>query len=214
MVVLVVFAAYGLISQLADIGFDTIVDEISNAEWAWVAIAFILAQLTTVGDSYSLTGIVQNRVPFGPTIMYQYALKFISLAVPADAGAIAMNIRYMQKLGESTPAAVAQGPLLTIFAKGIDIILLIIASQVIGRTVALDDIDSGPVLRLLVLIVVIIAVGVVAVLAVPKLRAKVIPPIKERMSRSLLKSLRGGGPGCHAAIEFWSVLRVGVTALA
>ena len=40
----VIFAAYLLISQLADIGFGTIADELRDAELAWVVVALILAQ--------------------------------------------------------------------------------------------------------------------------------------------------------------------------
>lgn len=179
MVALTLFAAYALLSALADIGFDTIAEQVADAEWSWIAIAFILAQLTNVGEYVSLTGVVRNDVPFGPTIMFRYALSFIGLAVPSDAGAIAMNIRYMQKLGESTAAAVAQGPLLTVFSKGFDIILLLIAGRVIGETVDLDDLDSGPVLRLLLLVLILAVIGIVVVLSVKRYRDQVVPPIKE-----------------------------------
>ena len=61
--------------------------------------ALVCAQLTNIGEYFSLSGVVGTPIPFGPTIMFRYSLSFISLAVPADAGAIAMNIRYQQKLG-------------------------------------------------------------------------------------------------------------------
>ena len=57
-----------------------------------VVVAFVLAQLTNVGEYISLTGMVDRPVPFGPTIMFRYALSFISLAVPSDAGAIAIAV--------------------------------------------------------------------------------------------------------------------------
>ena len=179
MVVLTVFAAYALISSLADIGFDTIVDELSTATWGWVITALILAQLTNVGEWISLTGMVDRPVPFGPTLMFRYAISFISLAVPSDAGAIAMNIRYMQRLGVSPAAAVAQGPLLTIFTKIFDVLLLIITARIIGQTIELDDIDSGPALRILMLVVILAILGLLTVLFVPGLRARVLPPVKE-----------------------------------
>ena len=40
----VIFAAYLLISQLAEIGFDTIADELRKADAAWVVVALLLAQ--------------------------------------------------------------------------------------------------------------------------------------------------------------------------
>lgn len=181
MVVLTLVAASALISALTDIGLDTIADEVANASWAWIVTAFVLAQLTNVGEWVSLTGFVPG-VPFGPTFRFRYAISFISLAVPSDAGAIAMNIRYMQKQGVPWTAAAAQGPLLTIFSKGFDVLLLLLSAKVIGETVDLDEIDGGPALRLLLLVVVLVIVGVIVTLIVPKLRNRVVPPIKEGMS--------------------------------
>ena len=178
MVVLTVFAASALISALSDIGLETLADEVANASWAWIITAFVMAQLTNVGEWVSLTAFVP-RVPFGPTIRFRYAISFISLAVPSDAGAIAMNIRYMQKQGVTWAAAVAQGPLLTIFSKGFDVILLVLSAKVVGETVKLDDVDSGPVLRLIVLVVVLVVIGLIVTLAVPKLRNRILPPVKE-----------------------------------
>ena len=172
-------AAYALISALADIGFDTIVEQLSSAIVGWVILAFIFAQLTNAGEWVSLTGVVDRDVPFGPTIMFRYALSFISLAVPSDAASIAMNIRFMQKLGVSTASAVAQGPLLTIFSKGFDIILLLVSMRIIGQSIDTDDLDVGPVIRLVILAVVAIAIGAVITMLVPKLRNRVLPPIKE-----------------------------------
>jgi hypothetical protein len=128
MAALTLFAAYALITALTDIGLDTIADEMSNAQWSWVLVAFVCAQLTNVGEYISLAGVVGFPIPFGPTIMFRYALSFISLAVPSEAGTIAMNIRYQQKLGVPAAAAVAQGPLLTVFSKGFDVILLIVSA--------------------------------------------------------------------------------------
>ncbi len=178
MVVLTVFAASALIGALSDIGFDTIADEVADASWAWIVTAFIAAQLTNVGEWISLTGLVP-RVPFGPTIKFRYAIAFISLAVPSDAGSIAMNIRYMQKQGVPWTAAVAAGPLLPSFTKAFDIILLLLSVQVVGETVEFDDVDSGPALRLIALVIVAVVIGAIVTLVVPKLRQRVLPPIKE-----------------------------------
>jgi uncharacterized membrane protein YbhN (UPF0104 family) len=186
MVALTLFAASALLTSLADIGLDTIVDELADATWSWVIVALVLAQLTNVGEYISLTGMVDRPVPLGPTIMVRYAISFFSLALPSEAGAIALNVRYMQRLGVPASAAVAQGPLLTIVSKGWDIILLLITSRFIGQTVDLDDVDSGPVLRLLILVVILGVVALIAVLALPKLRSRVLPPV-----RVALQAVRG-----------------------
>ena len=58
-----VFAAYLLISQLADIGFGTIADELRDADPAWVLVALILAQLTFIGSGISVRGAVADAAP-------------------------------------------------------------------------------------------------------------------------------------------------------
>ena len=182
MAALTLFAASALISALTDIGLDTIAEEMSNAAWGWVVVALVFAQLTNVGEYFSLSGVVGSPIPFGPTIMFRYALSFISLAVPAEAGAIAMNIRYQQKLGVPVAAAVAQGPLLTLFSKGFDIILLLVSAKFIGEALDTDALELGR------------SSGwwsswssppswqAWSWLAVPRLRAKMLPHVTEGFS--------------------------------
>ena len=139
--------------------------------------ALVFAQLTNVGEYFSLSGVVGFPIPFGPTIMFRYALSFISLAVPADAGAIAMNIRYQQKMGVPVAAAVAQGPLLTLFSKGFDVILLLVSAKFIGEALDTESLDLGKIVRLVGLVVVAAVVACVVVVAVPRLRAKMLPHV-------------------------------------
>jgi len=179
MVLLTAFAAYSLITSLTEIGFDTIADQYQNAIWGWVAVAFVLAQTTNIGEYLTLSGVTGLRIPFAPTMMFRYAISFISLAVPSDAGAIAMSVRYQQKLGVPTAAAVAQGPFLTIVSKAMDVVLLLITAQFVTRTVDADGIDFGPVVDLVEVIVILGAIGIVLVAAVPKLRAWAAPHLRE-----------------------------------
>lgn len=182
MAALTLFAASSLITSLTDIGIDTIATQMSEAIWVWVVIALLMAQLTNIGEYFSLVGVVGFPVPFGPTMMFRYALSFISLAVPSEAGAIAMNVRYQQKLGVPPAAAIAQGPLLTIFSKGFDVILLLITARFIGEAIDTDEFELGPVVRLIMIVVVAAVVSIVVVFAVPKLRARMLPHLKEGFS--------------------------------
>ncbi len=178
MAALTLFAASSLISSLTDIGLDTIAEEMSSANWAWIVVALVLAQLTNVGEYLSMVGVVGFRVPFGPTMMFRYALSFISLAVPSDAGAIAMNIRYQQKLGVPAAAAVAQGPLLTIVSKAFDVILLLLSARFIGEVIQTDELQLGDFVDLLLFIVVVAIIAIVVVAAVPKLRDRMLPQVR------------------------------------
>ena len=85
-------------------------------------------------------------------------------------------------MGVPAAAAVAQGPLLTVFSKGLDLLLLLITARLVGQAVDLDEIDVGPVVQLLGFVIVAVIIGIVVVFAVPKLRARVMPHIKEGLS--------------------------------
>ena len=123
-----------------------------------------------------------KKIPFGPTMMFRYALNFVDMAVPGGAGEIAMNIRYQEKMGVPAAAAVAQGPLLTVFSKGFDLILLLITARLVGQAVDTDEIDVGPVVQMLGFVIVAVIIGIVVVFAVPKLRDRVMPHIREGLS--------------------------------
>jgi len=179
MMAMSLLAAYVIITGLLDVGVDTIIDTLSEASPAWFLVALCLAQMTNLCEYLSLRGVVGFPIPFGPTIMFRYAMSFVSLAVPSDAGTIAMNVRYMTKLGVPTTAALAQGPLLTVVSKSYDVILLLITASFLGQSIDTDDVDLGPMIRIVIFVCVAAILAVVVVLAVPKLRNKVMPHVKE-----------------------------------
>lgn len=179
MAALTVFAASTLITSLTELGLETIADEIASAAWGWVVVAFVLAQLTNVGEYVTLVGVMGRPAPFGPTIVFRYALSFVSLAVPSEAGAIAMNVRYQQRLGVPSAAAITQGPLISIISRGFDLILLAITAPIVGSSVDTDDLDFGAAGKLIVAVVVIGAVTIVAFALVPRLRAMALPHIRD-----------------------------------
>jgi tRNA A-37 threonylcarbamoyl transferase component Bud32 len=103
------FAAYLLISQLADIGFRTIIDQLREAEPAWLVVALLLAQSTFIANGISVRGGLAEPLPLLPCVVLQSAMKFINLTVPSSAGRIGMNLRFLQRMGVSTAHAVAAG---------------------------------------------------------------------------------------------------------
>src|SRR5262249_236770 len=80
------FAAYSLISQLAEIGFGPIVHELGQAEPAWLVVGLILAQCTFVASGVSVRGAVATPLALLPCVVLQSAIKFINLTVPSSAG--------------------------------------------------------------------------------------------------------------------------------
>ena len=204
MTALLAVAAYGIITQLADIGFGTIADELRSADIAWVVVALILAQLTFVGSGISVRGTVLEPLALLPCVVLQSAIKFINLTVPSSAGRIAMNLRFLQRMGVPTPEALAAGAVDDAAETVVQVALLLLTIPFVKGKIDTSQFHFGaPDGRLVAAIVIALVVSVTVVLAVPKLRAKVLPPFKQgftslwRVMRNRRKRLElfGGNVG-------------------
>ena len=59
-------AAYTLIALLGDVDMETFVDELSDANWWWLAFALVLAQLPRIPSAVSTMGSIDRPLPLGP----------------------------------------------------------------------------------------------------------------------------------------------------
>jgi glycosyltransferase 2 family protein len=174
-----IFAAATLISRIADIGLDTLLDQLRAADLAWAAAALVLAQLTMIGGGISVRGSVPTPLPLLPCIVLQAAIRFINLTVPSSAGRIGMNVRFLQQMGASTPEALAAGAVDDVSEKVVKALLLVATLPFVR--VAIDTSQftgGGPDTRLLLAILAALVAGAIVVFAVPKLRARVLPRLR------------------------------------
>jgi uncharacterized membrane protein YbhN (UPF0104 family) len=178
-----IFGAYLLITKLAAIGFGTIAHEVAKADSAWVVVALILAQSTFIASGVSVRGAVMTPLPLLPCVVLQSAIKFINLTVPSSAGRIGMNIRFLQRMGAPLPEALAAGAVddasETIVQAGLFLLVLpfVHANLDTGQFHG-----TGPNSRLVAALVAALLLSIVFVLAVPKLRAKVVPPLRQALT--------------------------------
>ncbi len=235
---LTVIAAYVLLTQLGDIGFDSLRDELADARWSWVALAFALAQLTLVTDAAATTAAVGLPLPLGPTTLLQSAVKFINLTVPSAAGKFALTLRFLERQGVERAVAVTQGSIDGVTGFVVQAAVLLVCAPLVDIDVDLGDADvSGLVWAgVAVLVGGVVAAAVVAV--VPGLRRRVWPVVHaalanvrelvaspERLSRlllanvgsQLLYALALGGAvrafGAEASLAELLVVNTGVTLL-
>jgi glycosyltransferase 2 family protein len=180
---LVIFAAYLLIKQLADIGFETIYHELKQADLAWVLVALLLAQTTFIGSGVSVRGAVATPLPLLPCIVLQSAIKFINLTVPSSAGRIGMNLRFLQRLGTPPAEAVAAGAVDDASETIVQTALFLVSLLFVNANLDTGKFHLGaPNGRLVVAILVAVVAGIVIVLAVPKLHAKVVPAVRDALA--------------------------------
>ena len=178
-----VFAAYLLITQLAQIGFGTIVDEVGKADPAWVVVALVLAQSTFIASGVSVRGAVLTPLALLPCVVLQSAIKFINLTVPSSAGRIGMNLRFLQRMGVPLPEAVAAGAVDDASETIVQVALFLLVIPFVHVDVTTSQFHgTGPDSRLVAAIGVALVISIVAVLAVPKLHAKIVPPARRALS--------------------------------
>jgi glycosyltransferase 2 family protein len=188
----VAFAAYLLISKLAKIGFGTIYDELRSSDLVWVAVALILAQLTYITQAIALRGAVTTPLPLGPCVALQSAIKFVNLTVPSAAGAIALSVRFLQKLGVPTGAAVASGAIDGLSDTLVQILLVVALLPFVNFHLDTKQLSGAlPSGTFVAVIFAVLVIGVGVVLAVPALRRKVVPEVRAAF-RSLWEVARSG----------------------
>jgi glycosyltransferase 2 family protein len=98
-------AFYFLLPQIAQVSSSW--HALQHANWAWLPLIIGLSALTYVASAIALIGSVPGHVPFGPAVLTQGASSFINRVSPANVGGMALNARFLQKSGTSTPASVA-----------------------------------------------------------------------------------------------------------
>jgi glycosyltransferase 2 family protein len=214
-----VFGAYLLISKLAAIGFGTIAHEVGKAEPAWVVVALLLAQSTFIGSGVSVRGALMTPLPLLPCVVLQSAIKFINLTVPSSAGRIGMNVRFLQRMGAPFPEAVAAGAIDDASETIVQAALFLLVLPFVHVKVDTSQFHgAGPDRRLLVAIAIALVVSVLVIAAVPKLRARVVPPLREalsglwRVARNRQKRLELFGG--NIASELLYAISLGATCLA
>ena len=173
-------AGYVLLAQLTSVDLATL---FSTANWSWVLAAFGFSLITYAGATWSLTGFVPEKLSFGKTLLAQIAGDFATLVSPPTLGAIAINVRFLQKSGLH-PALSAASVGVSQVAAFITYICLLFAFGIAAGTQA--DFTFDPPFWAVVGVAAI-AVLLLALLAVPAVRrkigARIGPLIKEVIPR-------------------------------
>lgn len=165
------FAAYYLLTQVADLDFATILGE---AQWGWVGAAFAFSVLSYFAAAMSLLGFVPERVPFLRTVLAQVAGSFVKLVAPAAVGGVALNARFLQRAGVRPGLAVASVGASQLFGLASHIVLLLSFGYLTGTEKTPEMTPSRAVIAGLLTV----AVLVLVVTAVPFLRKFVVTRVR------------------------------------
>lgn len=168
----------GVAALLSQVGSPTqLWDTIKSANWWWAILALALSLATNVPYAISLMGTVPRKLPLGATTELQVSMSFANLAIPA-VGGMASQVRFLQKQGVDLASAVASGGLLsTVASVVISISLMIVAVAASPDSFKLGDVPTEGIVRLLFLAVLLLAVVIIAVRGIPRLRNAVMPSV-------------------------------------
>lgn len=215
MIIVGTIAGYVLISQLTQVDLVTL---IQTADWRWMGAAFVFAIITYFGAAWSLSGFVPEHLRLHRTIMAQIAGDFATLVSPPTLGAIAINVRFLQKAGLHPALAGASVGVSQVMAFVFHILLLL-GFGIAAGTQADLTFDPPRAAVVAVVAVLIVLLGLLAVPAVRRLISKRVGPLlKEVVPRLVtvaqrpLKLLEGIGGILLLNLAYIGVLYASVRA--
>jgi uncharacterized membrane protein YbhN (UPF0104 family)/membrane-associated phospholipid phosphatase len=176
------------VSSLEGMNWASLQSEFENAVWVWVVLAFVLWPLIPSAWATALMGCVNKDLPFVPTVLTQVACSFLNLITPNGIGGTALQVDYLHKQDVPVASAGSAMVLSTGVGGAIQMILFLGAAAITSTAIETSSSsDSSGSTTLIVIAVVAALIGIV--LAVPKIRGKVVPQVK------------------RAATDIWAVIR-------
>jgi uncharacterized protein (TIRG00374 family) len=183
---------WALIGQLSD--FNDILATLKTANWWWVAIAFVLAQLTNLPQAVAVTGTVSTPLALGPVVGLQFANAFTGLA-GGTVATTATTIRFFQRRGLAASVALSSGVLVSIASATVQAILFLCALPFAAGSFHLGDAGGSASGMVRVILLAIIVGGALAgvVVVVPRFRRQVSAKIRPQLdeARDNLRALVG-----------------------
>lgn len=167
----VIMAIIGVVALgvvFGSLNFENVVEAVQNANPWWILASFGLGLLTYVGAALPLAYFVPEKLKLGETIMVQVAASVVTLVAPAGIGPAALNLRYLNKRGTSTPLALATVALVQFTQFVTTVITLLLVVLITGRSTVLE-LPSNTVLYAVGLVTLILG----GALTIPRVRQEI-----------------------------------------
>jgi uncharacterized protein (TIRG00374 family) len=173
---------WALIGVLIDVSksFDTVI----GADWLWVIMALVLAQLAYVASAVETLGSVSGSLPFGRALAVEVANAFSGLAGGAPA-VFATRVRFYQKQGYDATVALSSGAIMTVASWIATTVVFVVSLPFAWGSIHLQATpESGGDSKLVwIILAVVVLAGVVVglALAVPRLRRLAAEKLRPRV---------------------------------
>jgi uncharacterized protein (TIRG00374 family) len=195
-VVAMAAAFYFLLPQLTDVQRSA--GAAAQADWWWLIPAAVASAASYLFAAVAMVGSVPQPIPFLATLRMQVASSFASRIAPANTGALAVGIRFLQRVGVD-PAVATTSVGLNMLA-GLAMHLVLLAAFVAWTgTSGVGRFSMPDTSTILIVIAVVLAASGLVIGLVPMVRRRVVPP--------LLAQLRKAGSSLADVItDPWRVL--------
>lgn len=175
------FVLAGFVLGLAA-NWGEIVESLRNADWAYLPWMLLLMVLTFVAGALSLQGSVLRALGTIETTIVMFGQSFLNRFTPANAGGMAMRIRYLQKGGTDLAVATAAIGLTSAASGAMQVVMIIVFFTWGGSTPGGGS--TGNVDGTIVSLVVLLVVAVVAVVwLVPAWRSTVLGWVRQTWTK-------------------------------
>jgi glycosyltransferase 2 family protein len=190
MIIGTLIGGWALIGVLIDVSksFDTVI----GADWLWVIMALVLAQLAYVASAVETVGSVPGPLPFGRAVAVEFGNAFSALA-GGTAAVFATRVRFYQRQGYDATVALSSGAIMTAVS-WIAIAVLFLVSLPFGWghlnfEVTPESGGDSKLVWIILAVVVAVAVAVGLLLAVPRLRRLAASKLRPKL-RDIWRNLR------------------------
>jgi glycosyltransferase 2 family protein len=190
MIVGTLIGGWALIGVLIDVSqsFDTVI----GAEWLWVIMALVLAQLAYVASAVEGVGSVAGPLPLGRAVAVEFANSFSALA-GGTAAVFATRVRFFQKQGYDATVALSSGAIMATSSWTAIAVLFLVSLPFAWGNIHLEVTpESGgnsKLVWIILAVVVLVALAIGLLLAVPRLRRLVADKARPKL-RDIWANLR------------------------
>jgi glycosyltransferase 2 family protein len=160
---------WAIVGVLSDAG--NAFDAIRGADWGWLALAFVFAQLPVAAEGWTLLGAAAGDLPYGRCVALELSNTFTVLA-GGDVAVFAVRVRFFQRQGYAAEAAVSAGAIASTAWWIVKGVLFLIALPFAAGSFHAPSSSSENQKIVWIVLAVVLAAGIVAALIalVPRLR--------------------------------------------
>jgi glycosyltransferase 2 family protein len=193
---LLVLAFAAVYQAAATVDWAVVREDLSNADWGWIAFGFVLAQLPRLAQGVAMLGSVAARLPFWPVYIKELATCYLNLAMPSSIARMAMSIRFFQCQGLPGVVAVTSGAIDSLANNVIQVIivvlLLIFGESSVDLNLEAPGASSGAG-KLVWILIGLLVVAVLVVVFVGKVRRPLVERVRKWWPevRDSITGLRG-----------------------